>query len=89
LTGSAGDPYNLPFIALKSSWFNPPAAYENFFMANPKRKQSKRRSANRRAANAFVAPEFAKDTDGGAFRPHRVNPKTGIYRGRQVLNVEV
>jgi large subunit ribosomal protein L32 len=59
-------------------------------MANPKRKQSKRRSANRRAANAFKAPEFAKDpTDGSAFRPHRVNPKNGMYRGRQVLNVEV
>lgn len=59
-------------------------------MANPKRKQSKRRSANRRAANAFIAPEFAKDpTDGSAFRPHRVNPKNGMYRGRQVLNVEV
>lgn len=59
-------------------------------MANPKRKQSKRRSANRRAANAFIAPEFAKDpTDGTLFRPHRVNPKNGMYRGRQVLNVEV
>lgn len=59
-------------------------------MANPKRKQSKRRSANRRAANAFQAPEFAKDpTDGSLFRPHRVNPKNGMYRGRQVLNVEV
>ena len=59
-------------------------------MANPKRKQSKRRSANRRAANAFKAPQFAKDpTDGSAFRPHRVNPKNGMYRGRQVLNVEV
>ncbi|QYM80179.1 50S ribosomal protein L32 [Horticoccus luteus] len=58
-------------------------------MANPKRKQSKRRSANRRAANAFKAPEFAKDTDGGLMRPHRVNPKTGMYRGRQVLDVEV
>jgi large subunit ribosomal protein L32 len=59
-------------------------------MANPKRKQSKRRSANRRAANAFIAPEFAKDpTDGSLFRPHRVNPKNGMYRGRQVLNVEV
>ena len=45
---------------------------------------------NRRAANAFKAPEFAKDpTDGSAFRPHRVNPKNGMYRGRQVLNVEV
>jgi large subunit ribosomal protein L32 len=61
-----------------------------FPMANPKRKQSKRRSANRRAANAFKAPEFAKDpTDGSIFRPHRVNPKNGMYRGRQVLNIEV
>ena len=59
-------------------------------MANPKRKQSKRRSANRRAGNAFRAPEFARDpSDGGLVRPHTVNPKTGMYRGRQVLNVEV
>lgn len=58
-------------------------------MANPKRKQSKRRSANRRAANAFQAPEFAKDADGSLVRPHRVNPKTGLYRGRQVIDVEV
>lgn len=59
-------------------------------MANPKRKQSKRRSANRRAANAFRAPQLARDpTDGGAVRPHRVNPKSGMYRGRQVLTVEV
>jgi large subunit ribosomal protein L32 len=59
-------------------------------MANPKRKQSKRRSANRRAANAFQAPEFAVDpTDNTMFRPHRVNPKNGMYRGRQVLSVEV
>ena len=59
-------------------------------MANPKRKQSKRRSANRRAANAFKAPQFATDpTDGTLFRPHRVNPKNGMYRGRQVLSVEV
>ncbi len=58
-------------------------------MANPKRKQSKRRSANRRAANAFKAPELARDKDGSAFRPHRVNPKTGMYRGRQVLDVTV
>ncbi len=58
-------------------------------MANPKRKQSKRRSALRRAANAFKAPQFALDADGSLFRPHRVNPKTGMYRGRQVLDVEV
>jgi large subunit ribosomal protein L32 len=59
-------------------------------MANPKRKQSKRRSANRRAANAFKAPEFSTDpTDGTLFRPHTVNAKNGMYRGRQVLDVEV
>jgi len=59
-------------------------------MANPKRKQSKRRSANRRAANALKAPEFAKDpADGSIVRAHRVNPKTGMYRGRQVLDVQV
>ncbi|MGH8020448.1 MAG: 50S ribosomal protein L32 [Opitutaceae bacterium] len=58
-------------------------------MANPKRKQSKRRSANRRAANAFKAPELARDPmDGSICRPHRVNPNTGMYRGRQVLDVE-
>lgn len=81
--------YNLYFIALIAVVLTSACFYLTFFMANPKRKQSKRRSANRRAANAFIAPEFAKDSDGGAFRPHRVNPKTGIYRGRQVLNVEV
>ena len=59
-------------------------------MAQPKRKQSKRRSANRRAANAFKAPEVAFDpTDGSAVRPHRVNLNTGMYRGRQVLDVNV
>lgn len=59
-------------------------------MANPKRKQSKRRSANRRAANAFKAPQVSTDpTDGSAFRPHRVNPNNGMYRGRQVLDVNV
>ena len=59
-------------------------------MANPKRKQSKRRSALRRSANAFKAPEIARDpSDGTPMRPHRVNPANGMYRGRQVLNVEV
>ena len=59
-------------------------------MANPKRKQSKRRSANRRAANAFKAPQLARDpADGSAVRPHRINPTSGMYRGRQVLTVEV
>ena len=58
-------------------------------MANPKRKQSKRRSALRRGANRFRAPEMAKDpTDGTVFKPHHVNPANGMYRGRQVLDIE-
>ena len=59
-------------------------------MANPKRKQSKSRSAKRRGANRFQAPQVARDpVDGSAFRPHRVNPNNGMYRGRQVIDVEV
>ena len=82
--------YCEPFIAHRRRFRERLQTAPFTHMANPKRKQSKRRSANRRAANAFKAPEFAKDpTDGSAFRPHRVNPKNGMYRGRQVLNVEV
>jgi len=59
-------------------------------MANPKRKQSKQRSRLRRGANRFKAPELSKDsTDGTLCRPHRVNPANGMYRGRQVLDIDV
>lgn len=59
-------------------------------MAQPKRKNSKMRSAKRRGAKRFKAPLLAKDpADGTAHLPHRVNPSNGLYRGRQVLDVEV
>ena len=29
------------------------------------------------------------EADGTFVRPHRVNPETGQYRGRQVMDVEV
>jgi len=59
-------------------------------MANPKRKQSKQRSRLRRGANRFKAPQLSKDsTDGTLFRPHRVNPANGMYRGRQVTDIDV
>ena len=58
-------------------------------MGQPKRKQSKQRSRKRRGANRFQAPTLAKDADGSLFRPHRVNPLTGQYRGKQVLDLEV
>jgi large subunit ribosomal protein L32 len=59
-------------------------------MGQPKRKQSKRRSRLRRGANQTLrAPLLSKDQDGTAFRPHHVNPVTGTYRGRQVLEIDL
>ena len=59
-------------------------------MATPKRKHSKQRSRKRRGANQFKAPQLSLDpTDGTRFLPHRVNPANGMYRGRQVIDIEV
>ncbi|MDR2664026.1 MAG: 50S ribosomal protein L32 [Puniceicoccales bacterium] len=57
-------------------------------MAQPKRKNSKQRSHKRRGAKRFEAPQLARDRSGGLFLPHHVNPETGQYRGRQVLEVD-
>ena len=58
-------------------------------MGQPKRKHSKQRSRKRRGANRFTAPQLAKDADGSVIRSHHVNPETGQYRGRQVLDLEL
>ena len=59
-------------------------------MAQPKRKHSKQRSRKRRRSVQFHLPQLAEDPqDGTVYRPHRVNPANGMYRGRQVLDVEV
>jgi large subunit ribosomal protein L32 len=60
-----------------------------FAMGQPKRKHSKQRSRKRRGANRFQAPLLVKEVDGSMSRPHRVNPETGQYRGKQVLDLEV
>ncbi len=58
-------------------------------MGQPKRKQSKSRSRKRRGAQNFKAPLLSKDpTDETHFMPHRVNPANGMYRGRQVIEVD-
>ena len=58
-------------------------------MAQPKRKHSKQRSRKRRGAVIFKLPQLSKDPqDGTLLRSHRVNPLSGLYRGRQVLDVE-
>ena len=56
-------------------------------MAVPKRKTSPSRRGMRRSADALKAPTYVEDKDSGELRrPHHIDLKTGMYRGRQVLN---
>ena len=58
-------------------------------MPNPKRRHSKSRTRQRRAHDALSVPQFYLDKDSGEPRqPHRIDPKTGIYKGRQVIDVK-
>lgn len=55
-------------------------------MAVPKKKISKSRRNMRRAHDALRAPTFVEDQDSGELRrPHHIDLKSGMYRGRQVL----
>ena len=59
-------------------------------MAVPKYKTSKSRSRRRRSINMKLnAPNLiACNTCGNKVVPHRVCPKCGFYKGKQVLNLE-
>lgn len=58
-------------------------------MAVPKRKTSPMKRGFRRSADAIKAPTYVEDKDSGELRrPHHIDLKTGIYRGRQVLKVK-
>ena len=55
-------------------------------MAVPKRKVSRMKRGFRRSADGLAAPTYVEDTDSGELRrPHHVDLKSGMYRGRQVL----
>jgi large subunit ribosomal protein L32 len=57
-------------------------------MGVPKRKTSKARIRSRKAANAWRAPNIQIDKKTGeVVLSHIVNPKTGQYKGRQVLSI--
>ena len=47
------------------------------------------RSRLRRGAHNFKMPALMKDAEGNLVMRHRVNPVTGMYRDRQVLEVEL
>ena len=55
-------------------------------MAVPKKKVSKSRRDMRRSHHALTAPTVVEDKQTGEFRrPHHIDLKTGMYRGRQVI----
>ncbi len=55
-------------------------------MAVPKRKPSPMKRGFRRSADALSASSYVEDKDSGELRrPHHVDLKSGMYRGRQVL----
>jgi large subunit ribosomal protein L32 len=55
-------------------------------MAVPKRKTSLMKRGFRRSADGLVAAAYVEDKDSGELRrPHHVDLKTGMYRGRQIL----
>jgi large subunit ribosomal protein L32 len=58
-------------------------------MAVPKRKTSPMKRGFRRSHDALSASSYVEDKDSGELRrPHHVDLKSGMYRGRQVLNVK-
>jgi large subunit ribosomal protein L32 len=57
-----------------------------FEMAVPKRKTSPMKRGFRRSADAIAAPAYVEDKDSGELRrPHHIDLKTGMYKGRQIL----
>ncbi|WP_306028727.1 MULTISPECIES: 50S ribosomal protein L32 [unclassified Stappia] len=55
-------------------------------MAVPKRKTSRMKRGARRSTDALRQPTYVEDKDSGELRrPHHVDLKTGMYRGRQIL----
>jgi large subunit ribosomal protein L32 len=66
-----------------------PTADPEITMAVPKRKTSPSRRGMRRSADALKRPAYVEDKDSGELRrPHHVDLKTGMYKGRQVFKVK-
>ncbi len=58
-------------------------------MAVPKRKTSPSKRGMRRSHDKLTAPTYVEDKNSGELRrPHHVDLKSGMYRGRQVLKVK-
>jgi len=56
-------------------------------MAVPKRKTTPSRSGKRRAHIKFSPKNVVEDKKSGEYRlPHHIDPKTGMYKGKQILD---
>ncbi len=55
-------------------------------MAVPMSKISRAKRGSRRSTDALQADAYVEDKDSGELRrPHHIDLKTGMYRGRQIL----
>ena len=55
-------------------------------MAVPKSKVTRMKRGHRRSTDALKAPTYVEDKNSGELRrPHHIDLKTGMYRGKQVL----
>ena len=55
-------------------------------MVVPRKKTTPSRCGMLHSADALKAPTYVEDKDSGELRrPHHIDLKTGMYRGRQVL----
>lgn len=58
-------------------------------MAVPKRKTTPSKRGMRRSVDALKAVNYVEDKDSGELRrPHHIDLKTGMYRGRKILDVK-
>ena len=57
-------------------------------MAVQQNKVSKSKRNMRRAHDALGKQTFREDEDGELHRPHHINLKTGMYRGRKVIETK-
>lgn len=74
-------------IDLGSEIWNP--EFYGVIMPNPKRRHSKSRTRQRRAHDALKTPQYYIDKDSGEAKvPHRIDAKTGTYKGRQIIDVK-
>ena len=56
-------------------------------MAVPKRKTTRSRAGKRRSHIKFSPKNVIEDKKSGEFRlPHHIDPKTGMYKGKQILD---